>query len=68
MTSKDLKIIADTLLELKQRWPEGSSCAKKPNMVSFLNFRLRQQVSDFTRECLIIQLLYKPEALEDLCK
>lgn len=54
MTSKDLKILADTLLELKQRWPEGLSYADKSNVISFLNSRLKQQqVSDFSRKGII---------------
>lgn len=65
MNSTDLKTIADIMLELKQRWPKGLSYADIPNVVSFLNFRLRQQVSDFDRESVVN---YFKTKMEPLCE
>lgn len=49
MTGPDLKVVTDILQELRIRWPKGSSPAKKPNVVSFLNFRLKQRVPNHRR-------------------
>ena len=46
--------IADVLIEFRQRWPEGFSHSDKPNAVSFLNFRLKNQIPNaVTRKRLI---------------
>ncbi len=48
------EIIASTLSELKQRWPDiDLVSSNRPNVISFLNFRLRGQVPDSDRERIV---------------
>ena len=60
MKSKDLKIIADILKELKKRWPDGVSETNLPNVRSFLNFRLKRQVPDFDRQRFVDNFFTQP--------
>ncbi len=44
----------DILRELGRRWPKGFSEDEKPNVISFLNFRLKKQIPDaVTRKRLV---------------
>ena len=57
MNDTDLKIIADILAEMRQRWPAGLSEANLANVNSFLGFRLKRHVADFDTQRFINTLL-----------
>ena len=57
MNSTDLKVIADILAEMRQRWPGGLSEANVANVNSFLGYRLRQRVAKFDRRRFLNHIL-----------
>ncbi len=60
MSGKMLEMIYDVLTELQSRWPKGFSDAQKPNVISFLNFRLKKQApNDIIRKGIIDSVLFQ---------